>query len=111
MEPYTQEQRAEIARLMSEGRSYFEAVMKMLGMTDVKVCINGKSVPLDGIGFYMGQLILDKSETLQDLLKSRGKMGDMCFMLAIKMLLRQRRIKIKRPPQPNRRKKKKTRRK
>ena len=52
MEPYTQEQRAEIARLMSEGRSYFEAVMKMLGMTDVKVCINGKSVPLDGIGFY-----------------------------------------------------------
>ena len=50
MEPYTQEQRAEIARLMSEGCSYFEAVMKMLGMTDVKVCINGKSVQLDGIG-------------------------------------------------------------
>ena len=105
MEPYTQEQRAEIARLMSEGRSYFEAVMKMLGMTDVKVCINGKSVPPDSIGFYMGQLILDKSETLQDLLKSRRKMGDMCFTLAIKMLPR--RIKIKRPPQPNRRKKKK----
>ena len=109
MEPYTQEQRAEIARLMSEGRSYFEAVMKMLGMTDVKVCINGKSVPLDSIGFFTGQLILDKSETLQGLLKSRRKMGDLSFTLAIKILPR--RIKIKRPPQPNRRKKKKARRK
>lgn len=107
MEPYTQEQRAEIARLMSEGCSYFEAVMKMLGMTDIKVCINGESVPLDGIGFYMGQLILDMSETLQNLLKSRGKMGDMRFTLAIK--IPHRRIKIKRPPQPNRRKKKKAR--
>ena len=107
MEPYTQEQRAEIARLMSEGCSYFEAVMKMLGMTDIKVCINGESVPLDGIGFYMGQLILDMSETLQNLLKSRGKMGDMRFTLAIK--IPHRRIKIKRPSQQNRRKKKKAR--
>ena len=109
MEPYTQEQRAEIARLMSEGCSYFEAVMKMLGMTDVEVCINGERVPPDSIGFFEGQLILDKSETLQGLLKSRKKMGGMSFTLAIKM--QHRRIKIKRPPQPNRRKKKKARRK
>ena len=109
MEPYTQEQRAEIARLMSEGCSYFEAVMKMLGVTNVEVCINGERVPPDSIGFFEGQLILDKSETLQGLLKSRRKMGDLSFTLAIKM--QHRRIKIKRPPQPNRRKKKKTRRK
>ena len=109
MEPYTQEQRAEIARLMSEGCSYFEAVTKMLGVTNVEVCINGERVPPDSIGFFEGQLILDKSETLQGLLKSRKKMGGMSFTLAIKM--QHRRIKIKRPPQPNRRKKKKARRK
>lgn len=109
MEPYTQEQRAEIAKLMSEGCSYFEAVMKMSGITGVEVCINGESVPLNSIGFFEGQLILDKSETLQGLLKSRRKMGDLCVTLAIKLLPR--RIKVRRPPQPNRRKKKKTRRK
>lgn len=109
MEPYTQEQRAEIARLMSEGCSYFEAVTKMLGVTNVEVCINGERVPPDSIGFFEGQLILDKSEMLQGLQKSRRKMGDMSFTLAIKIL--HRRIKIKRPPQPNRRKKKKARRK
>lgn len=109
MEPYTQEQRAEIARLMLEGCSYFEAVMKMLGMTDIKVCINGESVPLGSIGFFTGQLILNKSVMLQDLLKSRKKMGGMSFTLAIKLLPR--RIKVRRPPQTNRRKKKKTRRK
>ena len=107
MEPYTQEQRAEIAKLMSEVCSYFEAVMKMSGITGVEVCINGESVPLNSIGFFEGQLILDKSETLQGLLKSRKKMGGMSFTLAIKM--QPRRIKIKRPPQPNRRKKKKAR--
>lgn len=109
MEPYTQEQRAEIARLMSEGCSYFEAVMKMHGMANVEVYINGESVPLGSIGFFTGQLILNKSVVLQDLLKSRKKMGGMSFTLAIKM--QHRRIKIKRPPQPNRRKKKKARRK
>ena len=107
MEPYTQEQRAEIARLMSEGCSYFEAVTKMLGVTNVEVCINGESVPLDSIGFFTGQLILGKSVALQDLLKSRKKTSDMSFTLAIKIL--HRRIKIKRPQQPNRRKKKKAR--
>lgn len=109
MEPYTQEQRAEIARLMSEGCSYFEAVMKVHGITGVEVCINGKSVPLDSIGFHTGQLILDKSDVFQDLLKSCRKIGNLCVTLAIKMLPH--RIKIKRPPQPNRRKKKKARRK
>lgn len=108
MEPYTQEQRAEIARLMSEGCSYFEAVTKMLGVTNVEICINGERVPPDSIGFFEGQLILDKSETLQGLLKSRRKMGDLCVTLAIKLLPR--RIKVRRPPQTNRRKKKKARR-
>lgn len=109
MEPYTEEERAEIARLQAEGCSYLEAVMKIRGVGKVEVCIDGESVPLNDIDPFIGQLIIDKSDMLLNSIKASRMKGAFDFVVSLKLLPR--RIKIRRPPQPNRRKKKKARRK
>lgn len=64
---------------------YFQTVIKVfLARVRLEVCIDGEIVPLDRKG---------------------------ACKFEVKLKIRSRLIKIKRPPQPNRRKKKKTRRK
>lgn len=85
----------------------FHAEMKTRGQVRAEFCIDGEIVLLNDIGPVIGQRIIDTSNMILDSIKPMKKIGACNFMVLLKIRLR--RIKIKRPPQPNRRKKKKAR--
>lgn len=107
MEPFTEKEREEIRRLQSEGYSYLEAVVKMHGVQSFEVILNGESIPLKSIGEFMGSLILAKSNLLNILEMA----GSLQIPIVYHITPKRKSEKIKRPPQPNRRKKKRARRK